>query len=257
MVIDFGEFKHVLRDLTEELDHSFIVEEGSLMPETLACLEKEGFTLSMMPFRTTAENLARYFYGRMADAGLPISQIEVYETPNNCAIYYGGKLAMSHSKASLDAGIDDTCLLPVVERFVSVNGEGPRAGRLAAFIRFAGCNLACSWCDTAWANVGKCEHEDMTPRSLVEWVSDTGVSCVTLTGGEPALQPGLPALVSALLASGSWGFGNGRAVEIETNGAVDLLLCMNYEANSAKSVQLIIAQLLMDRPWRDVICSLW
>ena len=89
MVIDFGEFKHVLRELTEELDHSFIVEEGSLMPETLACLEKEGFALSMMPFRTTAENLARYFYDRMADSGLSISQGEVYETPNNCAIYYG------------------------------------------------------------------------------------------------------------------------------------------------------------------------
>ena len=89
MVIDFGEFKHVLRELTEELDHSFIVEEGSLMPETLACLEKEGFTLSMMPFRTTAENLARYFYDRMADSGLSISRVEVYETPNNCAIYYG------------------------------------------------------------------------------------------------------------------------------------------------------------------------
>ena len=89
MVIDFGEFKHVLRELTEELDHSFIVEEGSLMPETLACLEKEGFALSMMPFRTTAENLARYFYDRMADSGLSISQVEGYETPNNCAIYYG------------------------------------------------------------------------------------------------------------------------------------------------------------------------
>ena len=89
MVLDFGEFKHVLRELTEELDHSFIVEEGSLMPETLACLEKEGFALSMMPFRTTAENLARYFYDRMADSGLSISQVEVYETPNNCAIYYG------------------------------------------------------------------------------------------------------------------------------------------------------------------------
>lgn len=89
MVIDFGEFKHVLRELTEELDHSFIVEEGSLMPETLACLEKEGFALSMMPFRTTAENLARYFYDRMADSGLSISQVEVYETPNNCAFYYG------------------------------------------------------------------------------------------------------------------------------------------------------------------------
>ena len=35
---------------------------------------------------------------------------------------------------------------PVVERFVSINGEGLRAGRLSAFIRMAGCNLACSWC---------------------------------------------------------------------------------------------------------------
>ncbi len=89
MVLDFGEFKSALRDLTEELDHSFIVEEGSLKPKTLACLEEEGFTLSMMPFRTTAENLARYFYQRLAQQNLPVSQIEVYETPNNCAIYYG------------------------------------------------------------------------------------------------------------------------------------------------------------------------
>lgn len=89
MVIDFGEFKHALRALTEELDHSFIIEEGSLMPETLSCLEKEGFVLTIMPFRTTAENLARYFYGRLEEAGLPVSEIEVYETPNNCAIYCG------------------------------------------------------------------------------------------------------------------------------------------------------------------------
>lgn len=89
MVIDFGEFKGALRELTEELDHSFIVEEGSLMPETLACLEKEGFTLSMMPFRTTAENLALYFYNKLAERNLPVCQVDVYETPNNCAIYYG------------------------------------------------------------------------------------------------------------------------------------------------------------------------
>ena len=87
MVIDFAEFKHALRDLTEELDHSFVVEEGSLMPETLECLHKEGFTLSMMPFRTTAENLARYFFDKLAEKGFPVSQVDVYETPNNCAIY--------------------------------------------------------------------------------------------------------------------------------------------------------------------------
>ena len=44
MVIDFADFKHALRDLTEELDHSFVVEEGSLMPKTLDCLREEGFT---------------------------------------------------------------------------------------------------------------------------------------------------------------------------------------------------------------------
>lgn len=118
----------------------------------------------------------------------------------------------------------DCCALPVVERFVSINGEGPRAGRLAAFIRFAGCNLACSWCDTSWANVGNCAHEDCTPDELVEWVAGSGAACVTLTGGEPALQPGLPDLVRELHCSDVWGAGLGaqRVVEIETNGAVDL-----------------------------------
>ena len=114
--------------------------------------------------------------------------------------------------------------MPVVERFASINGEGPRAGRLAAFIRFAGCNLACSWCDTAWANVGNCEHESIPPAKLVEWVAGSGAACVTLTGGEPALQPGLPALIGALCQSEVWGLRGKlpRVVEVETNGAVDL-----------------------------------
>lgn len=87
MVVDFGVFKSALRQLTEELDHKFIVEEGSLSPDTLSCLEREGFTLFTVPFRTTAENLARYFFGCLAEQGLPVSQVEVYETPTNCAIY--------------------------------------------------------------------------------------------------------------------------------------------------------------------------
>lgn len=91
MVMDFGDFKRILRQLTEELDHSFIVEEGSLKPQTMECLKEEGFTLSVMPFRTTAENLARYFWQRLDDAGVPILTVEVYETPNNCAIYERGR----------------------------------------------------------------------------------------------------------------------------------------------------------------------
>ena len=87
MVIDFGDFKREVRALAEQLDHTFIVEEGSLMPKTLACLEEEGFALSMVPFRTTAENLARWFSEQLEARGLPISQVDVYETPSNCAIY--------------------------------------------------------------------------------------------------------------------------------------------------------------------------
>ena len=89
MVIDFAKFKRALRELTEELDHTFIVEDGSLAPLTFECLRKEGFTLSIMPFRTTAENLAAYFFGRLEAEGLPVAQVDVYESPNNCAIYRG------------------------------------------------------------------------------------------------------------------------------------------------------------------------
>jgi 6-pyruvoyltetrahydropterin/6-carboxytetrahydropterin synthase len=87
MVIDFGDFKEALRDLTEAFDHRFIVEEGSLMPETVRCLEAEEFRMVFLPFRTTAENFARYFAERLIEKALPVSQVDIYETPNNCAIY--------------------------------------------------------------------------------------------------------------------------------------------------------------------------
>lgn len=87
MVLDFGVFKKAVRALAEELDHAFLVEEGTLKPSTIAALESEGFTLTILPFRTTAENLARYVCARLRGEGLPVSQVDMYETPNNCAIY--------------------------------------------------------------------------------------------------------------------------------------------------------------------------
>ena len=87
MVLDFGVFKKAVRDLADELDHTFLVEEGSLAPETIAALEAEGFTLTVLPFRTTAENLARYAFDRLGDQGLPVAEVEVDETPNNRAFY--------------------------------------------------------------------------------------------------------------------------------------------------------------------------
>ena len=104
----------------------------------------------------------------------------------------------------------------VVEQFVSINGEGPRAGELATFVRFQGCNLRCSYCDTHWANVPECPYEERTPEEIDGSVRSQGVTNVTLTGGEPLLQPEMPKLLSLLLRDGT------LRVEIETNGAVDL-----------------------------------
>ena len=88
MVLDFGEFKRRVRSLAEEFDHSFLVEEGSLSAATVEVLEGEGFSLKVLPFRTTAENLARHFCERLREEGLPVSQVDVYETPMNCASYF-------------------------------------------------------------------------------------------------------------------------------------------------------------------------
>lgn len=87
MVLDFGVFKRALRELCGEYDHTFLVEEGTLKASTVEALESEGFSLTVVPFRTTAENLARHFGEALLSRGLPCAQVEVYETPLNCAIW--------------------------------------------------------------------------------------------------------------------------------------------------------------------------
>ena len=88
MVLDFGVFKKEVRALAEEFDHTFLVEEGSLKQATMELLESEGFTLKVLPFRTTAENLARHLCERLREKELPVSQVDVFETPLNCASYF-------------------------------------------------------------------------------------------------------------------------------------------------------------------------
>ena len=106
-------------------------------------------------------------------------------------------------------------MLPVVEKFISINGEGAHAGELAAFIRFRGCNLSCSYCDTCWANTENAPAEYETIEELAAWVAETGIHNVTLTGGEPLLQKECGALAELLIK-------NGCRVEIETNGSISL-----------------------------------
>ena len=106
--------------------------------------------------------------------------------------------------------------MQVVEKFISLNGEGKRAGELACFVRFKGCNLACAYCDTKWANEDDVPFSEETPRKIAEFVSKSETGSVTLTGGEPLLQDGILSLVKIL--SGEYN----RLVEIETNGSVDI-----------------------------------
>ena len=104
----------------------------------------------------------------------------------------------------------------VVEKFVSINGEGTRAGELAVFIRMKGCNLDCEYCDTKWANEENASCEIMTEEDIRNYIRDTGVKNVTLTGGEPLFRKDMDILIDYLMQD------KDRVVEIETNGSVNI-----------------------------------
>lgn len=79
-----------------------------------------------------------------------------------------------------------------------------------------GCNLNCSYCDTAWANTTECTFEEMLPTEIYNYIKDTRVKNITLTGGEPLLQSDMGELLEILNNDGE------IRVEVETNGAVSL-----------------------------------
>lgn len=87
MIVDFKTLKNDLKDLADAFDHKFIMEEGSLKEKTKEALLEEDFAIVELPFRPTAENLAKYFYDRMEEKEYQVVLVKVYETPNNCAGY--------------------------------------------------------------------------------------------------------------------------------------------------------------------------
>lgn len=87
MLLDFGDLKHLLKEMCGALDHCLIYETGTLREKTLEALEEEGFRLVQVPFRPTAENFAYYFCTGIREKGYPVHRVEVYETPGNCAVY--------------------------------------------------------------------------------------------------------------------------------------------------------------------------
>ncbi len=106
---------------------------------------------------------------------------------------------------------DDGRRLWIQEVFYTLQGEGPLTGQAAVFVRLAGCNLRCFWCDTDF------ESSTWTPTieellSKIERVRPDASDLVVVTGGEPLRQNIVP-LIEALLA-------NKLRVQIETSGTL-------------------------------------
>jgi len=100
-------------------------------------------------------------------------------------------------------------MLRVIEIFDSIQGEGVQIGTPMTFVRLAGCNLRCKWCDTDYAfGVGNLwNEEDIVKKADQSWVC--------LTGGEPMLQD-LDVLIEQLNSVGKY-------IAIETNGTVPII----------------------------------
>jgi len=105
----------------------------------------------------------------------------------------------------------------ITEIFKSIQGEGTRAGLPCIFVRLTGCNLRCTWCDTAYAFHG---GRKMSVDEIMDQIEElnlradggsAGVGLVELTGGEPLLQEEVYPLAEQLVAVG-------YAVMIETSG---------------------------------------
>ena len=121
--------------------------------------------------------------------------------------------------------------MKLVEIFKSIQGEGRNQGRPAVFIRLAGCNLDCSWCDTPNSHD---EGQEIDNDEIIRRVDESGCKEICITGGEPLLQvSGLRVLLSRLSRLG-------YSIEIETNGTIDFgqvqdnaTICMDVKCPSS------------------------
>jgi 7-carboxy-7-deazaguanine synthase len=109
--------------------------------------------------------------------------------------------------------------MKITEIFRSLQGEGINQGKPCLFIRLAGCNLRCRWCDTPVSQSGGSE---MTIDTISEHIWRTNPPYVCITGGEPLLQADeLEHLLSSLHKRGT-------AIDIETNGTLDFTRFQRY-----------------------------
>lgn len=124
--------------------------------------------------------------------------------------------------------------MKIAEIFRSLQGEGKNQGKPCLFIRLAGCNLHCAWCDTPASRTG---GTDMSPGILEEQAIQANIPYICITGGEPLLQGAeLLLLLTALTRQGF-------VIDIETNGTIDFRrfqqsasICMDVKCPSSGEV---------------------
>lgn len=129
--------------------------------------------------------------------------------------------------------VDAKMALPVMERFYTIQGEGRYSGRAAYFIRLAGCDVGCVWCDVkeSW---DAALHPLVPLGDLVSEVKQTPTDFVVITGGEPAMYD-LTTLVDLLHDAG-------MEVAIETSGCYSLSGAIDWYCFSPKKFKQPVAE---------------
>ena len=142
--------------------------------------------------------------------------------------------------------------MKVSEIFLSIEGEGKRAGLPCTFIRLFGCNLRCSYCDSMYAVDGD-DYTEMTIDEIVNEVLKLGCTNITVTGGEPLYHTETNDLLKALLAKNMW-------VNVETNGSIQptvrgthIFYTVDYKTNSSKMTSLMKPEIFKGLFQNDVI----
>jgi 7-carboxy-7-deazaguanine synthase len=111
-------------------------------------------------------------------------------------------------------------MIKINEIFKSIQGESTYAGLPCTFVRLAGCNLRCTYCDTNYAYY---HGREISDDEIIAKIEEYGVKFVEFTGGEPLLQEETPKLIKTLLD-------RGYEVLIETNGSI-CIGCLDKRLN--------------------------
>lgn len=131
--------------------------------------------------------------------------------------------------------MSDIQTLPVMEHFYTLQGEGLHQGKAAYFIRLAGCDVGCVWCDVkeSW---DRSKHPDIPIDDLIKFVQQTPTEIVVITGGEPLMHD-LTILTEKLKAAG-------YRTHLETSGAHPLSGTWDWICLSPKKFKAPLADIL-------------